>query len=98
MGHVMHSGSSGERNTDAQFFMLGWALSGFHKKRSGTRFAELVLLHLVGYSGDVVHSGASLGQNIDARFFLPGWDRYGFNKNWTWDVMPNLCFCIWWDL
>jgi hypothetical protein len=35
--------------------MLEWALCGFHKKRSGTRFAELVFLHLVGSVGHVVN-------------------------------------------
>jgi hypothetical protein len=35
--------------------MLEWALCGFHKMRSGTRFAELVFLHLVGSVGHVVN-------------------------------------------
>jgi hypothetical protein len=39
--------------------MLGWARYGFDKKRAGTRYAELVFLHLVGYTSQVVHSDAS---------------------------------------
>jgi hypothetical protein len=31
----------------------------FDKKHVGTRYAELVFLHPVGYAGLVVHSGAS---------------------------------------
>jgi hypothetical protein len=65
----VHSGSSGARSRNTLFFMLGWALCGFHKKRGGTRFAELVFLHLVGSAGHVVHSGVSGAWNIDALFF-----------------------------
>jgi hypothetical protein len=33
--------------------MLGSAQCGFHKKRAGTRYAELVFLHLVRYAGHI---------------------------------------------
>jgi hypothetical protein len=40
--------------------MLGWAQSGFHKKHTGTHYAQTcVFLHPVGYEGHVLHSGAS---------------------------------------
>jgi hypothetical protein len=33
--------------------MLGSAQCGFHKKRTGTHYAELVFLHLVRYAGNI---------------------------------------------
>jgi hypothetical protein len=39
--------------------MLVWDGCGFHKKRVGTSYVKLVILHPVGYGGHVVHSGAS---------------------------------------
>jgi hypothetical protein len=73
------------------FFILGWDEIRFDKKRAWTRYAEHVILHLVGFVGHVVHSSASGAQNIDALFLMLGWDRYGY-------VTPNLCFYIWWDI
>jgi hypothetical protein len=56
---VVHSSASGSRNIDALFFMLGWDWYRIYKTRSGTRYAELVLLHSMGSAGHIVHSGAS---------------------------------------
>jgi hypothetical protein len=58
-GHVVHFGASGARNIDVLFFILGWDQYGLHKKRAGTRYAELVFFHPVGFVGHVVRSGAS---------------------------------------
>jgi hypothetical protein len=52
----------------------------YDKKRGGTRYAELVFLHLVGAAGHVVHSGAYGAPNVYALFFMLGCDRYGFDK------------------
>jgi hypothetical protein len=42
MVHVVHYGASRAGNIDAQFFILGWARCGFHKKNVGTIHTELV--------------------------------------------------------
>jgi hypothetical protein len=71
----VHSGASDVQNVDALFFMLGWDRYGFHKMCVGTRYAELVFLHLVGYLGHILHSDPFGAQNVDALFFMLGWDR-----------------------
>jgi hypothetical protein len=58
-GHVVCSGTSGARNLDALFFMLGLARCGCHKKRADTHLAKLVFLHPVRSTGHVVRSGVS---------------------------------------
>jgi hypothetical protein len=46
------------RKLDVLFFMLGWDRYGFHKKRIGSHYAELVFRQPVGSADYVVHSGA----------------------------------------
>jgi hypothetical protein len=60
--------------------MLDWDRYGFHKKRTETRYNELVFLYSVGSTRHVVHSGAFGVRNIDALFFRLGWDLYGLHK------------------
>jgi hypothetical protein len=71
---MVHSGKYGARNIDALFFMLRWVRCSFHKRRTGTRFAEIVFLHPVGSAGHVVHSDAPVARNNDALFFVLVWD------------------------
>jgi hypothetical protein len=59
-GQVVHSGASRAQNIDAIFYMVRWDLYGFQKRCIGTRYAELVFLHPVGYVGHVFHFGASV--------------------------------------
>jgi hypothetical protein len=63
------------------FFIFGCAWCGLHKKRPGTRYTELVFLHLVGSAGHVVNFGASEMRNVITILFMHGRDRYGFDKN-----------------
>jgi hypothetical protein len=78
--------------------MPGWAWCGFNKKCIGTRYAELVFLQPVGSVSHVVHSIASGAQNISALFSSSGGTESDSRKNVGEHVMPNLCFCIRWDL
>jgi hypothetical protein len=78
--------------------MLRLARWDFQKNRAGTRYAELVFLHPVGYAGYVVHSGASRACNVDALFVMLGQDWYDSTKSALGYVTPNMCFCILWDL
>jgi hypothetical protein len=71
-GHIVYSGASEVRNVDATFFMLRWVQCGYHEKLVGTRYAELVFLHLVGFMGHIVQSAASGVRNDDTLFFILG--------------------------
>jgi hypothetical protein len=62
------------------FFIIRWDRYGFDKKRTGTRYIELVFLHPVGSTGHVVDSGTSEARNMIALFLMLGWDRYRFDK------------------
>jgi hypothetical protein len=70
----------------------------FYKMSVGTRYAEHVFLHPVGYAGHVVHFGASGELNGHALFFMLGWDQYGLHKTRIRTRYAELVFCILWDL
>jgi hypothetical protein len=60
--------------------VLKWAQCGFHEKRTGTCYAELVFLYLVGSVSHVVHFSVSGPRNINTLFFMHGCARCGFLK------------------
>jgi hypothetical protein len=64
----------------------------------GTPWAEHVFLNPVGSAGHVVHSSVSGAQNVDAEFLSSGGTSTDSTKSVSGHVMPNLCFCIRWDL
>jgi hypothetical protein len=78
-GHVVQSGASGSQNVDALFFTLRWDRYGNHKKHAGTRYVELVFLHLVESTG---HSAFRCIRGVKHRctIFYARVDRYGFYK------------------
>jgi hypothetical protein len=97
-GHVVHSCASGARNVDALFFMLRWDLYEFDKKYVGTRYVELVFLHLVGSEGHVVLL-VRLGRETETHYFSwSGGPSVVFLKSAFGHVMLNLCFRIRWDM
>jgi hypothetical protein len=66
----VQSSTSGPRNIDALFFMLGYDSYRFNKKPVGTRYTELVFFNLVGSVSHVVYSGVFKPQNVNALFFM----------------------------
>jgi hypothetical protein len=60
--------------------MFGWSPCGFHRKRVGTHYAELVFLHPVRSVDHLMRSGVSGAWNAEELFFMLGWARFGSQK------------------
>jgi hypothetical protein len=71
---------------------------GFNKKRVGTCYAKLVFLHQVQFAGHVVDSGASGAPKSMHYFSSLGRTSSGSTKSVPGHVMPNMYFCMQWDL
>jgi hypothetical protein len=78
--------------------MLMWTPCGFHKKLTGTRYAELVFSHPMGSTGRAVYSGVS-GRDMSMSYFSssrrPGAVHI---KTAPGHFTTNLRICILWDL
>jgi hypothetical protein len=74
------------------FVMLEWDRYGFDKKRTGTRYAQLIFLRPVGSVGHVAHSNASGARNVNALFFMLVWARCGFHQKCTETHCAELVF------
>jgi hypothetical protein len=77
--------------------MHGWDRYRFDKKWTGTCYAKLVFLHLLGYAGHVVHSSVYGVRNVGAFSGLGG-PVVVYIKSVPGHVMPTLCFCVLWDV
>jgi hypothetical protein len=95
---TVHFGASGLQNIDALFFKIGWGQGGIYRKRVGTRYVELVLLHSVGFAGHVVDSGGFGPQKSTPYFSCSGGPSVISIRSAQGHVPLNLCFCIQWDL
>jgi hypothetical protein len=61
-----------DRETSTHYFSWFGAPGAEHTNSAGTRYAELVVLHLMGSVGHVVCYVAYRARNIDALFFMLG--------------------------
>jgi hypothetical protein len=95
-GHVVYSGcasgarnvvysgcASRARNVKSLFFLLRWDRCGFHEKRAGSQYDELLFLHPVGTVGYVSCLDETGTDSIES-----GSEH----------VTSILCFCIRWHL
>jgi hypothetical protein len=78
--------------------MLGWDQYRFDKKSIVTGYVELLFLHLVGSVGHVVHFVTSGRESLMHYFLCSGGTGTDLTKSISGHIMPNLCFCIRWDL
>jgi hypothetical protein len=74
--------------------MIGWDHYGFDKKRNGTRYTKLVLLHPVGSTVPILRFGTSGVSNIDALFFMLRWSNTNLTKKTHQDTLRHTCVFV----
>jgi hypothetical protein len=85
------------RNIDTIFLARGEPVQ-IAQKCAGTRYAELMFLHLVGSAAHIVHIGA-LGSEMSTQYFsCSGETSTDRTKSALEHVMSDMCFCIQRDL
>jgi hypothetical protein len=86
----VHSVASWARNVDVLFFIPGWDQSGFHKKCTGTRYAELVFLHPLGSVSHIVHS-CVCGREMSTCYFYARVGPVRIPQKAHWDTLRRSC-------
>jgi hypothetical protein len=87
-----------EHETSTHYFSCSDAPGADRTNSAGRRYVEHVFLHSVGSVGHVMCYVASGVRNVDALFFMLNCTGADRTNSASGDVMPNLCFLIWWDL
>jgi hypothetical protein len=72
--------------------VLGWDRCGFHIKRAGTRYTNLVCFASAKICGSRSSFWGIRAANVDTLFFVLEWDRYGFDKKRTGTRNTELVF------
>jgi hypothetical protein len=86
------------RETSMHYFSFSDENSSDSPKSVGTRYAEHVFLHPVGYAGNLVHSRCSGHETSTHHLSYSVGTDSNTTKSTPGHVTSNLCFHIRWDL